>query len=251
MEGKRAVWAGDGWVKTHYDDGSVETWHVDDGPSWEGVGGGGAGNWGEDPPTMYLGWDKGTVGGGGSLWTMAPPPSVDVGYGAQTAMAQAEQNPARGAAPPRSEQPAGTAGGFAGPAAQTNSAGGGGEYGAPPAASGSGVFGTNAPSALSGQRQAPMWDAATPAPFATSGVGGPSGNAGQTTLYAPGASAQPAPVGGGALPVNRATAPPRTNGSYYGGPGLPQAMSPLQRLLQQTGVIPLSAGRAAGAPGTV
>jgi len=28
-------------------------------------------------------------------------------------------------------------------------------------------------------------------------------------------------------------------------------MSPLQRLLQQTGVVPMSAGRAVGAPGTV
>lgn len=261
-EGKRAQWLGNGWVKTEYDDGAIEQWHVDDGPSWEGVGGGGAGYWGEDPPTMHTGWEKGTVGGGGSLWTLPPPPSMDAGYGAATALAQAHQNP-----PQPAEQPAGTAGGFAGPAPQFNTQGGGGAYGeyapggpqgqtgvGPAAAAGSGTFGTVAPSALTGQRMAPMWDSATPAPFATSGVGGPSGGAGQGTLYGAGAASTfspVAPVGGGGPAPGQVLAPPRTTGSYYGGPGLPQAMSPLQRLLQQSGVIPLHAGRAAGSPGTV
>ena len=261
VPGKHAMVTGDPfWARTEYDDGAVEDWHVEDGPSWEGVGGGGAGYWGEDPPAMHQGWDKGTAGGGGSLWTLPPPASTNTGYGAQLAMTQQQQGvaPSPGGA---GETPAGTSGGFAGPGASTNSvAGGGGSYGAgggmgggygAQGASGS-VFSTNAPSSTGGQRQAPMWDAASPAPFVSSGVAGPSGAAGQSTLYAPGASSSGG--GGGGAPSfdpRRAAAPPKTNGSYYGGPGVPQAMSPLQRLLQQSGVIPLTAGRATGMPGTV
>ena len=128
-------------------------------------------------------------------------------------------------------EPAGVAGGFGGPAPRGGSpGGGGGQY---------------------GQNMAPMWDSASPAPFMSSGVGGPSGAAGQATLYRSGASAGGGSSRAGEFNPQRALDPPKHNGSYYGGPGAPQAMTPLQRLLQQTGVIPFSAGRASGSPGTV
>jgi hypothetical protein len=184
---------------------------------------------------------------------------VDVGWGAAQALNQ----------PDPGQQGAGMAGGFAGPSPQSGGAGGGaagsaagggayggGEYGA----TASPTFGTVAPATIqpsNGQSRAPMWDAATPAAFATSGTGGPSGAAGSSTLFQRGASgsaggygvtARPATGGGGTGFSGRAQP---AAGGYYGGPGMPQAMSPLQRLLQQTGVVPLNAGRAAGAPGTV
>ena len=234
-EGKRAVWLGNGWARTEYDDGAVEQWHVEDGPSWDGVGGGGAGFWGEDPPTMgAYGWEKGTVGGGGSLWTVPPPPSVSTAYGASTALAQGQQN-----VRPQ-EKPAGTAGGFAGPAPQQNAQGGGGQY---------------------GQAMAPMWDDGLPrAVRHQRGRRGVRGRRAEHPLRAGRHAPRPDPHGAGLRgrlgrgrpsDAGRATLPPKTSGSYYGGPGLPQAMSPLQRLLQQSGVIPLHAGRAAGSPGTV
>jgi len=238
------------WGQTQYDDGTVETWHVSDGPSWEGVGGMGAGYHGEPPHARQAGWDRGTPGGGGSLWSI-PSPSVDAGWGAQQVLRQQG-----GGTRPLADQPAGTAGGFAGPLAQTQGGGpggGGGQYGSSYGAS---VFttpdvthGQQTPS--QGQSQAPMWDAATPGPFMSNGVAGPSGGAGQGTLYRPGASDAGGGSYAGGFNPQRALAPPKTTGSYYGGPVTPQAASPLQRLLQQTGVIPLSAGRAAGTPGTV
>jgi murein DD-endopeptidase MepM/ murein hydrolase activator NlpD len=262
VPGRHAVPTGElGWVQTEYDDGALETWHVEDGPAWEGVGGMGAGYHGQDPPGMGSGWDVGTARGGGSIWQLPPPASTNVGFGAQTALAQPDQ-------PQPGSASAGTAGGYGGPQPSGGGEGGGvygrtggGAYGA---GSGASPFGTVAPPTIRSpgepgqQALAPGWDMASPSPFSTHGVGGPSGSAGQATLYGRGASAVPVGVlpgagggnGGAALGGQAAPAPPRS-GSYYGGPTLPGPMSPLQRLLTQAGVVPLSAGRAAGSPATV
>jgi murein DD-endopeptidase MepM/ murein hydrolase activator NlpD len=257
VPGRHAVPTGElGWVQTEYDDGALETWHVEDGPAWEGVGGMGAGYHGQDPPGMGSGWDVGTARGGGSIWQLPPPASTNVGFGAQTALAQPDQ-------PQPGSASAGTAGGYGGPQPSGGGEGGGvygrtggGAYGA---GSGASPFGTVAPPTIRSpgepgqQALAPGWDMASPSPFSTHGVGGPSGSAGQATLYGRGASAVPVgvlPGAGGGRGGAATTAPPRS-GSYYGGPTLPGPMSPLQRLLTQAGVVPLSAGRAAGSPATV
>jgi murein DD-endopeptidase MepM/ murein hydrolase activator NlpD len=259
VPGKHIIPLEDDWYQTHYDDGAIETWHRSDGSAFEGLGGGGAGFHGEDPPMLRSGYEVGTGGGGGSIWTLPPPASVDVGWGAAQALAQPD--------PTKQRSQGGMAGGFAGPSPATGGAGGGaygaggGEYGA-----GTGpTFGTVAPATIpsppsNGQNRAPMWDSATPAAFATSGTGGPSGAAGSSTLFQRGASgsaggygitARPATAGGGGAQTGFPGRAQPASGGYYGGPGAPQAMSPLQRLLQQTGVVPMSAGRAVGAPGTV
>ena len=78
---------------------------------------------------------------------------------------------------------------------QLGAAGGGGAYGA--GGGGAGAYGQRldpTPAPWSTGARAPMWDSATPAPFATSGVWGPSGGAGQATLYQPGASARAWPT---------------------------------------------------------
>lgn len=121
-----------GWARTEYDDGAVEEWHVDDGPSWEGIGGRGAGYHGEHPPTYGIGWEEGTGGGGGSIWTLPPTPGATPGL-MGPAVAMNAGGPYGGAGLDRPTPPpgGGISGGFAGPAA-----GGGGDpaQGLPPEA---------------------------------------------------------------------------------------------------------------------
>ena len=228
VPGKHIIPLDGDWYQTHYDDGAVETWHRADGSAFEGVGGGGAGFHGEDPPTMgTYGWENGTGGGGGSTGHCPRRPRSNVGFGAPDGPAAGRPTPA--ARPPRES---GWPGASPGPRRRRAGAGclkaGRGRWARP---------------------RPPCGTSATPAPFSTSGVSGVSGGAGQSTLYQPGASAGRPGCRryGAATPRDRRRGrlarPGAPTTGYYGGPAMPQAMSPLQRLLQQTGVVPPSAGR--------
>jgi hypothetical protein len=111
-----------GWARTHYDDGAWEDWHVEDGPSFEGLGGRGAGYHGEEPPTMGIGWDEGTGGGGGSIWHLPPTPGASPGMMGSPPMNPGGAFGGTGQTAPTPPQ-AGMSGGYAGPP--------GGYYGGP------------------------------------------------------------------------------------------------------------------------
>jgi len=85
---------------------------------------------------------------------------------------------------------------------------------------------------------APMWDAAVGA-GGRNMTTGPGGQQGSATLYSrPGGGGLPG-GGGGRGPTN------------YGGPVAPAAITPLQRLMQQSGLVPRMAGQASGSPGGI
>jgi hypothetical protein len=73
---------------------------------------------------------------------------------------------------------------------------------------------------------------------------GPGGRQGSATLYSrPGGGVL---GGGGSGPGGGAR-----GGTNYGGPTAPAAITPLQRLMAQSGLVPRMAGQAAGSPGGI
>ena len=330
VPGKSSVDMGDGrHVITHYDDGSREVWDLyGSGPSWEGVGGGGSGYWGQRPTTYGIGH---TGGGGSSVWQLPPGATVSMAQGlppGQTPTAQQVQPqqaplaPQSGVAPLSTPPVTGTgdtttarfptpmSGGYGGPAAAGGQGGGGrartkgqeyqererqrrgkGGGAAPPGfpdptAQGAGAtamppppppgmpvpgmpppggppapppgpvdpltYGAGAPYMGGGgtgfgsvyaqngtipsapRTPAPMWDAALGAGGRNMTMG-PGGRQGNATLYT-----QQGGGGGG-----------RGGATNYGGPTAPAAITPLQRLLEQSGLVPRMAGQAAGSPGGI
>jgi murein DD-endopeptidase MepM/ murein hydrolase activator NlpD len=174
---------------------------------------------------------KGKGKGGGAAPGMPDPTAMGVGMSAPPPGAEPFLPPGAQGAPP------------AGPPEPLT-------YGAGGAYMGGGGAGTGSPSGNGMVRPyqptntpAPMWDAALGAGGRNMTMG-PGGRQGSATLYSrPGGGVL---GGGGSGPGGGAR-----GGTNYGGPTAPAAITPLQRLMAQSGLVPRMAGQAAGSPGGI